>query len=81
MEQQSLFLSADGSEPEQEPGLGAPLASRLRPRTLEEFAGQKHLLGPGRILRRLIDQDQVSSMIFWGPPGRSEEHTSELQSP
>ena len=69
MEQQSLFLSADGSEPEQEPGLGAPLASRLRPRTLEEFAGQKHLLGPGRILRRLIDQDQVSSMIFWGPPG------------
>ena len=46
MEQQSLFLSADGSEPEQEPGLGAPLASRLRPRTLEEFAGQKHLLGP-----------------------------------
>ena len=46
-----------------------PLASRLRPRTLEEFAGQKHLLGEGKVLRRLIESDAVSSMIFWGPPG------------
>jgi len=46
-----------------------PLATRLRPRTLEEFVGQEHLLGEGKILRRLIDQDRVSSMIFWGPPG------------
>lgn len=46
-----------------------PLASRLRPETLEEFAGQKHLLGEGKVLRQLIDKDQVSSMIFWGPPG------------
>ena len=46
-----------------------PLAARLRPQTLEEFAGQRHLLGKGKVLRRLIEGDQVSSMIFWGPPG------------
>lgn len=46
-----------------------PLASRLRPRTLDEFSGQQHLLGPGKLLRQLIEQDKVSSMIFWGPPG------------
>lgn len=46
-----------------------PLAARLRPRTLEEFFGQEHLLGKGKVLRRLIESDQISSMIFWGPPG------------
>ena len=46
-----------------------PLAARLRPQTLDEIVGQKHLLGPGRILRRIIEQDAVTSMIFWGPPG------------
>ncbi len=59
MEQQSMFYS----EAE------LPLAARLRPRTLEEFAGQKHLLGEGKILRRLIEEDKIGSMIFWGPPG------------
>lgn len=47
----------------------APLASRLRPETLEDYVGQSHLLGEGKMLRRLIEQDQISSMIFWGPPG------------
>ncbi len=47
----------------------SPLASRLRPRDLDEFVGQRHLLGEGKILRRLIENDAVSSMIFWGPPG------------
>ena len=46
-----------------------PLAARLRPRTLAEFVGQKHLLGEGKILRRLIEEDKIGSMIFWGPPG------------
>ena len=46
-----------------------PLASRLRPRDLPEFVGQKHLLGEGKVLRQMIDKDMVSSMIFWGPPG------------
>lgn len=59
MEQQTLF---DRQLPQ-------PLAARLRPRTLEEFAGQTHLLGEGKVLRRLIESDRISSMIFWGPPG------------
>lgn len=46
-----------------------PLAARLRPANLSEYAGQEHLLGKGKVLRRLIESDQISSMIFWGPPG------------
>ena len=46
-----------------------PLAARLRPDTLDGFVGQTHLLGPGKVLRRLIESDQISSMVFWGPPG------------
>ncbi|MBQ6678911.1 MAG: replication-associated recombination protein A [Lachnospiraceae bacterium] len=46
-----------------------PLAARLRPKTIDEVVGQEHLLGPGKVLRRIIEQDAVSSMIFWGPPG------------
>lgn len=46
-----------------------PLAARLRPETLDDYVGQTHLLGPGKVLRRLIESDQISSMIFWGPPG------------
>lgn len=46
-----------------------PLASRLRPQILEDFIGQEHLLGQGKMLRQLIEKDQISSMIFWGPPG------------
>lgn len=60
MEQMSLF---------DDRGSSAPLASRLRPVTLEEYAGQTHLLGKGMLLRQLIEKDQISSMIFWGPPG------------
>ncbi|ERJ01062.1 AAA family ATPase [Bittarella massiliensis] len=60
LKQQSFFDSRTQSQ---------PLAARLRPETLEEFAGQRHLLGEGKILRQLIDQDLISSMIFWGPPG------------
>lgn len=61
MEQQSLFGNRAGQD--------MPLATRMRPRTLEEFAGQRHLLGKGKVLRQLIEEDRVSSMIFWGPPG------------
>ena len=46
-----------------------PLAARLRPESLDEYEGQEHLLGKGRVLRRMIEQDRISSMIFWGPPG------------
>jgi putative ATPase len=47
----------------------SPLANRMRPRTLEEYAGQEHIIGPGRLLRRAIQADQLSSLIFYGPPG------------
>ncbi len=47
----------------------APLAARMRPRTLDEFIGQEHIVGPGRLLRRAIQADQLSSVIFYGPPG------------
>ena len=46
-----------------------PLAERLRPRRLEDFVGQEHVLGPGRALRRAIEVDQVPSLVLWGPPG------------
>ena len=48
---------------------GQPLAARMRPSSLDEITGQQHLLGPGKVLRRLISSDTISSMIFWGPPG------------
>ncbi|GBD10605.1 putative AAA domain-containing protein [bacterium HR23] len=60
-----LFASARQRAQERE----APLASRMRPRTLDEFVGQEHLVGPGRLLRRAIEQDAVPSMVLWGPPG------------
>src|SRR5512133_3870883 len=47
----------------------APLAERMRPRRLDEVVGQQHLIGEGKILRRLIEGDRLSSLIFWGPPG------------
>lgn len=60
MEQMSLFDDRK---------VYAPLASRLRPKSLADFIGQEHLLGQGKMLRQLIEKDQISSMIFWGPPG------------
>lgn len=48
---------------------GAPLALKLRPRTLDQFVGQEHLVGPGKVLRRLIESDQLTSLILYGPPG------------
>jgi len=59
MSQMSLF---DMGAPE-------PLAARLRPQSLDEYVGQEHLVGEGKVLRRLIESDQITSMIFWGPPG------------
>ena len=47
----------------------APLAERLRPKTLDEYIGQEHLVGKGAVLRRMIDCGEVSSFILWGPPG------------
>ena len=70
---ENLGLFADAEEPLAAPLLGcdpqAPLAERMRPRTLDEFIGQTQIAGPGKLLRRLIEEDRLTSLIFWGPPG------------
>ena len=63
VDQPSLFASPDGDDE------STPLAERLRPRVLDEVAGQGHLIGEGKVLRGMIANDKVPSMIFWGPPG------------
>lgn len=63
MKQMSLI---EGMDPT---AAGQPLASRMRPRDLSEFVGQEHLVGEGKILRQMIERDQIPSMILWGPPG------------
>lgn len=68
MDQISLFEQGSFEEPEPI-DMTSPLASRIRPETLEDYAGQTHLLGKGKILRQMLEKDQISSMIFWGPPG------------
>lgn len=55
-----------------------PLAVRMRPRTLEEFAGQKHILGPGKLLRRMLEADVITSLILHGPPGTGKTTLAEL---
>ncbi|NLA69432.1 MAG: replication-associated recombination protein A [Clostridiales bacterium] len=54
---------------EQENNNNKPLPERMRPRTLDEFVGQAHLLGEGKVLRRIVEEDRVNSLILWGPPG------------
>ena len=63
----SLFQPTPNSE---NPGdRTRPLADRMRPRTLDEFVGQEHLVAPGKPLRTQIERDDIGSLIFWGPPG------------
>ena len=63
MKQMSLIEGIDPANTSQ------PLASRMRPRDLSEFVGQEHLVGEGKLLRQMIERDQIPSMILWGPPG------------
>lgn len=69
MHQESLFSNQSQN---------VPLASRMRPKDLDQFVGQQHLLGKGKILREIIETDQVSSMIFWGPPGVGKTTLAEI---
>ena len=55
-----------------------PLAARMRPRTLAEFVGQRHILGDGKLLRRMLDADRIGSVIFYGPPGIGKTSLAEL---
>ncbi len=67
---EALFPELD-TTPQPQPVVlsDAPLAERMRPRTLDEFVGQAHVVGEGKLLRRLIEADRLTSLIFWGPPG------------
>ncbi len=62
-----LFASSDPGS--QSPDASAPLASRMRPRTIDEIVGQSHILGEGKLLRRAIEADRIGSLLFFGPPG------------
>lgn len=70
MHQESLFAQANSNN--------TPLANRVRPTTLAEFMGQRQLVGDGKVLRDLIEHDQVSSLIFWGPPGVGKTTLAEI---
>src|SRR6266576_562780 len=63
----SLFQTIPGGNNPSDQG--RPLADRMRPRTLDEYLGQEHLVGPGKPLRTQIERDDIGSLIFWGPPG------------
>src|SRR4249919_3686115 len=56
----------------------APLAARMRPRTLGELVGQQHILGPGQILRRAIEADRIQSLVFYGPPGTGKTSLAQI---
>src|SRR5687768_18467062 len=58
-----------GSPPAKDQNASQPLAERMRPASLEEFAGQEHLLGPGKLLSGMLSSGKLRSIIFWGPPG------------
>src|SRR5687767_9285519 len=81
MAQDDLFKPAP-LEPAREeapkPQRHAPLAARMRPRSLAEYAGQQHLLGPGQLLRRAIEADRIQSLIFYGPPGTGKTSLAQI---
>src|SRR5213592_2764855 len=85
MTRDDLFASpasSDETEPAVGEGTGSfrhqPLAARMRPRTLDEFCGQTHLLGPGQLLRRAIEADRIQSLIFYGPPSTGKTSLAQI---
>lgn len=67
--QVSLFEEENKEDEEENPNIFRPLADRMRPETLDEYVGQKQLVARGNLLQKMIENDQITSMIFWGPPG------------
>src|SRR5688572_28279504 len=82
MAQDDLFNAPATAEPAREeasqPQRHAPLAARMRPRTLDEYVGQSHNLGPGQLLRRAIEADRIQSLIFFGPPGTGKTSLAQI---
>jgi putative ATPase len=82
MAQDDFFSAPAPLEPAREeapkPQRHAPLAARMRPRTLDEYAGQSHILGPGQLLRRAIEADRIQSLIFYGPPGTGKTSLAQI---
>src|SRR5436309_5634778 len=77
-DQSSLFGSDITPSTKKNTSTGEPLAARMRPRTLDEILGQEHLLTPGRVLRRSIEEDRIPSIILWGPPGSGKTPLAEV---
>jgi len=73
-----MFREALGGSTAAALPLEAPLALRMRPRTLDDFVGQEHLVGPGKALRRAIEEDRLASMVLWGPPGSGKTTLAEV---
>jgi len=84
MARDDLFSSAVGSPPPESSAAAPdtftrqPLAARMRPRNLDEYAGQSHILGPGQLLRRAIEADRIQSLIFYGPPGTGKTSLAQI---
>src|SRR5438876_833470 len=84
MARDDLFAAAEPATPPPagavatESFSSAPLAARMRPRNLNEFAGQSHILGPGQLLRRAIEADRIQSLIFFGPPGTGKTSLAQI---
>jgi len=82
MARDDLFAGAPGPRPDSPeapaPVRPEPLAARMRPRSLAEFAGQSHILGPGQLLRRAIEADRIQSLIFYGPPGTGKTSLAQI---
>src|SRR6266704_1981684 len=84
MARDELFSSITDAEPEKAADHDArlfrqqPLAARMRPRNLDEFVGQSHILGPGQLLRRAIEADRLQSLIFYGPPGTGKTSLAQI---
>src|SRR6186997_1966814 len=64
-----LFETTAETEAAPAPSANAPLAERMRPRSLDDYVGQEHILAPGKLLRRAIEADRISSILLYGPPG------------
>ncbi len=82
MARDDLFAATTGSPPDPAPepegGRHPPLAARMRPRNLDEFVGQSHIIGPGQLLRRAIEADRIQSLILYGPPGTGKTSLAQL---